>query len=115
MIIIKEVPGLDPRELLEAITDIVDPYDPPVVTGHGGFVVSEDVAERFLSAYLIMIGKRPKPTTTRTEPASVDPSKAEPASVDPAKAEPIGAAAPPIPIPIPIPTPPRRAGRRKVA
>jgi hypothetical protein len=61
MIVIKDVPGLTPREVLEALLDITGPAA-SVATGHGGFVVDEDVAERFLSAYLIAIGKRPAPT-----------------------------------------------------
>jgi hypothetical protein len=62
MIIIKDVPGLTNREILEALIDITDPDDPPIATGHGGFVVDEDTAERFLSAYLIAAGRRPAPT-----------------------------------------------------
>jgi hypothetical protein len=48
MIIIKNVPGLTNRELLDALLDL----DPEVQTGHGGFVVSETVAAAFLTAYL---------------------------------------------------------------
>lgn len=76
MIIIKDVPGLTTREILEALIDITDPTDPPIATGHGGFVVDEDTAERFLSAYLIAAGKRPAPTVETagngepTEPAT---------------------------------------------
>lgn len=57
-IIIREVPGLTLREVLEAITDITDPDDQPISTGHGGVVVDEETAERFLSAYLVAAGKR---------------------------------------------------------
>jgi hypothetical protein len=59
MIVIKEVPGLTPRETLEALLDMAAPDGPPVTTGHGGFVVDEDTAERFLLAYLTLTGKRP--------------------------------------------------------
>lgn len=62
MIVIKDVPGLSHRELLEALTDVSDPSDPTIVTGHGGFVVTEDLADRFLSVYLVAVGKRPVPT-----------------------------------------------------
>lgn len=79
MIVIREVPGLTPRETLEALLDIAGPAGPPVTTGHGGFCVDEDTAERFLLAYLTLTGQRPpvvedKPqngTGTRTpRPAS---------------------------------------------
>lgn len=88
MIIIKDIPGLTPRETLEALMDLTDPNDPPIATGHGGFVVDEDIAERFLLAYLIVAGKRPAPTSATVEDA-----------------EPAG----------PVPTRPttRRTGRRK--
>jgi len=94
MIIIKDIPGLTTRETLEALLDMNDPNDPPVVTGHGGFVVNEDLAERFLAAYLIAAGKRPAPTMVTTEPA--------PTVIDD---EPTG--------PIPARTTTRRAGKRK--
>jgi hypothetical protein len=69
MIIVKDVPGLTQSELLEALTDLVDPGSSPIVTGHGGFVVDEDTAERFLSAYLITTGNRPPaPAHVDTEP-----------------------------------------------
>lgn len=78
MIIVKDVPGLTTRETLEALTDIVDPDDPPIATGYGGFVVDEDVAERFLSAYLIVAGKRPTPVATavNNEPTELGPARA---------------------------------------
>lgn len=72
MIIIKDVPGLDTRELLDALLDITPPGQ-DITTGHGGFVVDEDTAEQFLSAYLIAAGKRPAPTTS-AEPASTEPA-----------------------------------------
>jgi hypothetical protein len=59
MIVIREVPGLTPHETLEALLDIAGPDGPPVATGHGGFVVDEDIAERFLLAYLTLTGQRP--------------------------------------------------------
>jgi len=68
MIVIKDVPGLTPREVLEALIDITNPNDFAIATGHGGFVVDEDVAERFLSAYLIAIGKRSAPTVATSGP-----------------------------------------------
>lgn len=87
MIIIKEVPGLTTREVLEALMDITDPNDPKIVTGYGGFVVDEGTAERFLSAYLIAAGKLPAPVVAIAgNDAPTDP---------------------------PARTPVRRAGRRK--
>ena len=69
MIIIKDVPGLDIRELLDALLDITPPGQ-DITTGHGGFVVDEDTAEQFLSAYLIaagsmLAGPPARPTTRR--------------------------------------------------
>jgi hypothetical protein len=88
MIIIKDVPGLSHREVIDALLDLTDPNDPTIVTGHGGFVVDENVAERFLSAYLIAAGKRPAPTgVTAGNEAPTRPAPAR--------------------------TPTRRAGRRK--
>jgi hypothetical protein len=78
MIVIKDVPGLDPQETLEALMDMLVPGDPPIATGHGGFVVDEDLAERFLSAYLIVAGKRPAPTRVMAvddEPAGTVPTR----------------------------------------
>jgi len=77
MIVIKDVPGLSPREILEALTDITGPNDPPIATGHGGFVVDEDIAERFLSAYLIAAGRRPAPIVVTAVDST--PSEPEPA------------------------------------
>lgn len=52
MIIIKGVPGLTERELLDALIDL----DPDVQTGHGGFVIDEATAAAFLDAYLRAVG-----------------------------------------------------------
>jgi len=62
MIIIKDVPGLTDMELLESLNSI---SDSEVATGNGGFVVNEDTAEKFLSAYLIATGQRQQPTSTK--------------------------------------------------
>jgi hypothetical protein len=113
MIVIKDVPGLTPREVLDALLDLTDPTDPPIVTGHGGFVVAENLAERFLSAYLIATGRRTatvetsgttEPTTSgTTEPTTsgtTEPTTSgttEPTTYGPAR------------------TTTRRAGRRKEA
>jgi hypothetical protein len=101
MIIIKDVPGLTPRETLEALTDLTDPGDPPIATGYGGFVVDEDLAERFLSAYLVVAGKRPAPAGVVAVVAGAD----EPTGVV------TGADAPTEPKQARTPT--RHAGRRK--
>lgn len=63
MIIIKDVPGLSP---IEVVRELVAISGQPVPTGHGGFLVDEDTAETFLSAYLIATGRRKAP-----EPAVV--------------------------------------------
>ena len=78
MIVIKDVPGLTQREVIDALLDLTDPNDPPIATGHGGFVVDEDLAERFLSAYLIAAGKRSAPTVETagiTEPTTSGPAR----------------------------------------
>lgn len=97
-IIIKDVPGLTTREVLEALADI-DPIDQPIVTGHGGFVVDEDTAERFLLAYLIASGKRPAPTGP--------PVAAESINGLVGKDDPTGS--------VPVRPTTRRAGKRKEA
>lgn len=85
-IIIKDVPGLTTRETIEALTDIMDPRDRPIQTGHGGFMVDEDVAERFLSSYLIATGRRPaKVAAARTTPTP----QPEPETVVPDTTEPV--------------------------
>ena len=56
MIIIKEVPGLTPKETIEALADHHVPGDPTVVTANGGFAVGEELAYRFLRTYLIATG-----------------------------------------------------------
>lgn len=94
-IIIKDVPGLTTRELLDALMDITG----SVITGHGGFVVDENVAEQFLSAYLIASGQRPAPTGT---PAAAGPSGGPTGDVEPTG-------------PAPARTTTRRAGRRREA
>lgn len=59
MIIIKEVPGMTAPEVLDALNDI---SNSPVATGHGGFVIPEEVAYEFLRAFLIVSGYlRPDP------------------------------------------------------
>lgn len=94
-IIIKDVPGLTTRELLDALMDITG----SVTTGHGGFVVEEEVAEQFLSAYLIASGQRP---ATAGPPAVAGPPDGPAGDVD-------------APGPEPTRTTTRRAGRRKEA
>ena len=99
-IIIKDVPGLTVRETIEALTDITDPSDRPITTGHGGFVVDEDVAERFLSAYLIAAGRRPAPVAvagTTSKPTGPEPDVPAPE---------------PVPEPDPDPAPERPTTRR---
>lgn len=95
MIIIKDVPGLTTSEILEALLDIAD----SVSTGYGGFVVDEDTAEQFLSAYLIAAGKRP---ATAGVPAVAGPSGGPGGEVEPGG-------------PVPARTTTRRAGKRKEA
>lgn len=80
MIIIKDIPGLTQRETLDALLDIIPPGAPQVSTGHGGFVVDEDTAARFLAVYLIAAGKRkvpvpPKATIEKPTPRAVSASE----------------------------------------
>jgi hypothetical protein len=52
-IIIKDMPGLSERDLLEGLTAVSNLEDgSDVQTGSGGFVVPPDVAYRFLGLYL---------------------------------------------------------------
>lgn len=60
MIIIKDVPELTTRELLEALNDL---NPDGIQTGYGGFVVDEYLAEQFLFAYLVAMGRIPAPTS----------------------------------------------------
>jgi hypothetical protein len=79
MIIIKEVPGLTPRETLEALLDIAGKDGPPITTGHGGFCVDEDTAERFLLAYLTLTGQRP-PVVAEKPPTGIGTGTGTPRS-----------------------------------
>lgn len=88
-IIIKDVPGLTDREVLEVLMDITTS---PIATGHGGFVVDEDIAEQFLTAYLIVAGKRPPRATVPVVETVENDAPTEP---------------------VPARTTARRAGRRK--
>ena len=80
-VIIKDVPGMTPTEVLDALNDI---SNSPIPTGHGGFVVGEEVAFEFLRAFLIVSGYvQPDPPTQveETEPTSniaIDPPKRRP-------------------------------------
>jgi len=95
-IIIKDVPGLTDREVLEVLMDITTS---PIATGHGGFVVDEDIAEQFLTAYLIVSGKRPPHATVPTTTVPVVETVENDAPTEP----------------VPARTTARRAGRRKEA
>lgn len=65
MIIIKDVPGLTPREILETLEDI-NPGS--AQTGHGGFVTDEATGYEFLRAYLIASEKLPAEPIREPEP-----------------------------------------------
>jgi hypothetical protein len=54
MIVFREVPGLTKVEVLKELIEISNDN---VTTGHGGVVVDELSAYKFLRAYLIIIGK----------------------------------------------------------
>lgn len=60
MIILKDMPGLTTRDLLDLLGDI-NP-EAKHVTGHGGFVVSERTAYEVLRAYLTVTGEIQVPT-----------------------------------------------------
>jgi hypothetical protein len=80
MIILKDLPGLTPKETLDALHDIVGP-DVPIDTGYGGFVVSAAVAHRFLGAYLTAAAPTPAaPTTRSAEPVPPLPDLPPPAA-----------------------------------
>lgn len=64
MIIIKDVPELTTKELLEALNDL-EPNG--VQTGNGGFVVDEYQAYQFLFAYLVAAGRIPAPVERNTD------------------------------------------------
>lgn len=64
MIIIKDVPELTTKELLEALNDL-EPNG--IQTGHGGFVVDEYQAYLFLFAYLVAAGRIPAPVERNTD------------------------------------------------
>lgn len=66
MIIIKDVPGMSDREVYEELTAISPGQG--IRTGHGGFAVDEDTAERFLLAYLIASGRRAAPVVPEEKP-----------------------------------------------
>lgn len=76
MIVIRDIPGLTTLETLQELIDI-SPSD--VVTGHGGFVVSEKVAYTFLRAYLTMLGEiQPAQPVVPVVPEPVEPEPIEP-------------------------------------
>lgn len=54
-VIIKDIPDMTAVEILDALHDINSSQ--PVRTGHGGFVVDEETALEFLSAYLRATGR----------------------------------------------------------
>jgi len=60
MIILKDMPGLTTRDLLDLLGDISP--GAKHVTGHGGFVVSERTAYEVLRAYLMVTGEIQEPT-----------------------------------------------------
>jgi len=65
-IIIKDIPGMDPGEVLDVLNDITNS---PVQTGHGGFVVPEETAYEFLRAFLTVSGYiQPEISTLEPEP-----------------------------------------------
>ncbi len=55
-VVLRQIPGLSLRELVEAVRDIAGP-DVPIETGYGGIVVDESLALRFLGAYLAATGE----------------------------------------------------------
>jgi len=65
-VILKDIPGVTVRELLDTLHDIRS--DRPVQTGHGGFVVDEETALEFLQAYLVVTGKREPLAAPESEP-----------------------------------------------
>jgi hypothetical protein len=69
MIVIGDVPGLNPAELAEALQSLLPPGSPGLTTGHGGFVVDEATAGRFLDLYRTALA-----TPTRPEPVAPSPA-----------------------------------------
>lgn len=69
-VIIKDVPGVGTRDVLDALHDISP--NRPIQTGHGGFVVDEETALEFLSAYLRAMGRL---APIEPEPAASAPAE----------------------------------------
>jgi hypothetical protein len=77
-VILREIPGLAERELIDAVHDIVGP-DVTIDTGYGGIVVSEAVALRFLAAYLDATSAVDATVTDQAEGAvQAEPEKPQP-------------------------------------
>lgn len=85
-VIIKDIPGMTDAEVLDALSDI---SNSPISTGHGGFVVGEEIAYEFLRAFLIMNGylHQDPPTTVTLGPLTVEEIP-EAATIDPPKRRP---------------------------
>lgn len=83
-VIIKDIPGMTDAEVLDALRDI---SNSPIPTGHGGFVVGEEIAYEFLRAFLIVAGylDQDPPTTVTPEPPTVEETLI---AVDPPKRRP---------------------------
>lgn len=79
MIIIKDIPGLTTKELIEELRPLAG--DSGITTGYGGIVVDEDTAARFLDLYLVAVGRRaatpepPTEDTTTPEPEPEPPTR----------------------------------------
>lgn len=67
-VILRGVPGLTARELLDALVDVAGADQ--VVTSNGGFAVTEQTAHRFLTTYLNVVTPEPRPATPARSRAS---------------------------------------------
>lgn len=78
-VVLREIPGLDLRELVQAIRDIAG-TDVPIETGYGGVVVDESLAWRFLRDYLVATGEvdRPAEAETAAVATQADPEQPSP-------------------------------------
>lgn len=85
-VVLRDIPGLDLRELVEAIRDIAG-TDVPIETGYGGVVVDESLAVRFLGDYLAATGEvdRPAEAETAAVATQTDPKQSPPPTPKPAR------------------------------